>query len=769
MTKNIPDGDQLFTGLTQIDYRDYEEGGYAESTQAELDAALATAPNGAIFGSSYYRMPFSIGLSVWNHYANRDDGFARWMTKTFGKQPVLMSWVNPGLRASVAQSVLRSHGYFHGQVSYEAVPQKNPRTAKIGYHVSMGPLFTIDTLSYVGFPAEADSLLAATADEAAIHSGDPLNVSTLDAERTRVATLLRNHGYYYYQPSYASYLADTFAVPCRAQLRFQMADGLPPQAQHKWYIGRININMRKTFMEQYTDSTVRRFFTVRYHGKKPPLRPRVIMADLKLRPRQEYSYDSYLESLSRLNAMGLFSTTDFAFAPRDTAATCDTLDLTLNCVFDKPWDTYLETNVNGRSIGRMGPELKLGVTRRNAFRGGEKIDVNVHGSYEWATSSGSNMSNYEYGMDASIEFPRIIAPFFSNSRAPRTRDGQRARRRRFYSTPSTLAKFSTDVVRRPGYYKMHIVSGEWTYRWQTSAQSTHELSPLTVKYQYMNSSTAAFDSIVASNSFLGATLEDYFVPQIRYTYTYTSPKSYRNPIRWETTVAESGNLTSLAMMAAGRSWSEKNKELFKNPYAQFVKLETDFTKTWATSRHNTLVGHVSAGLAYAYGNSDDIPFSETFYVGGANSIRAFPVRTIGPGQMPNLFEDAQDNYLIHNGHVKFQANLEYRHQLFGSLYAALFLDAGNVWLVRDPYVETGSDEEEAILNGFYRMTRFRFNRFFRDLALGTGVGLRYDLDFLVLRLDWGIGLHDPSITARSGFYNMDKFTHTLNFAIGYPF
>ena len=784
MTKNIPEGDQLFTGLKKITYSDYvltdSAGVTAEVAtknfalaQEEVEAALATAPNGAIFGSSYYRMPFSMGLSIWNHYHDRDTKFAKWMTKAFGKQPVLMSWVNPELRAQVAEGVLHNHGYFNGYVGYNVIQQKNPKTAKIAYDVHPGRLYTLDSIGYFGFPAEADSLIHATSAEATIHKGDPFVVSRLDAERQRIGSLLRNNGYYYYQPSYASYLADTFVVDGRAQLQLRMANDVPVEATHKWYIGRVTINMKKNFREQATDSVVGRYFTVRYSGKKPPIRTRVLMADMKLRPRQLYSYDNYQQSVAKINAMGLFSMTDFTFTPRDTSLTsnlspltprADTLDLTLNCVFDKPWDFYIETNFNARTIGRMGPELRMGVTRRNAFRGGEKIDVNVHGSYEWSTSGGSNMNNYDYGADASIEFPRIIAPFFGGNRVRRDKDGRIIRRRRFYSTPSTIAKVSTDIIYRPSYYKMHVNSGEWTYRWQTSAQSRHEFSPLTVKYQFMNSHTEAFDSLVRINPYLAVTMQDYFIPEMRYTYTYTSPVELLNPIRWETTLSESGNVVSLFYLLAGHDWNEKDKKLFKNPYSQFLKLETDFTKTWRLNSSSNLVGHINAGYIWTYGNSDWVPNSEMFYVGGANSIRAFSVRGVGPGAVRSFGQHAFD-YIFRNGSIKFVSNLEYRCQLFGNLHGALFLDAGNVWTPPGDHYDD-PDMEETFSPG-----NFRLKNFFRELALGTGIGIRYDLDFLIIRLDWGIGLHLPYETSRSGYFNVDSFSRnqTLHFAIGYPF
>ena len=812
-TQNIPDGDQLFVGLTKINYERGDSGVPAAvanknfiTTQEEVEAALATAPNGALFGSSYHRTPFPYGLWIWNAFSGKDGKVAKWLTESFGKQPVLMSWVNPELRAQVAQTVLHNHGYFHGQVGYNVVTQRNPKKAKIGYDVTMGPLLTIDSISYLGFPAEADSLIKATAHQSLLHTGDAFTAAALDGERTRISTLFRNNGYYYYQPAYASYLADTVSVPGKAQLRLQLANGIAEEARRKYYIGNITVNLQKNFMQEPTDSLRRRTFTLRYNGKRSPVRPRVVMGAMRLRHRQPYSYDQYLESANALNATGLFSMTDFQFIRRDgldvseidfirelekpsdfLALTSnlssrrvslspllsdDTLDLVVNCVFDRPYDVYFETNFTKRTIGRMGPELKIGFTKRNAFRGGEKLDVNLHGSYEWQTrSSSGDMNTYEYGADVSLEFPRLVAPFMGGNQIRRRMERMRERGitpnpNRWRRVATTMAKVSSDIVRRPGYYKMHIVSGEWTYRWQPSATSRHEFSPLTLKYQYMNSHTEKFDSIIENSPYLAATMSDYFIPQMRYTYVYASPADKLNPIRWELTLSESGNLTSLAYMAAGKKWNEEDKELFKNPYAQFVKVETDFTKTWQLSQHSQLVGHLNAGLGICFGNSSDLPFSERFYIGGANSVRAYPLRSIGPGRFMGDYEgNRQLSYLLQNGDVKLQANLEYRQRLFGNLHGAVFLDAGNVWLRKD--LEIGIDDISIMFKEAY----FHFSEFFKQMAVGTGVGLRYDLDFLILRLDWGIGLHVPYETTKSGFYNVDKFSRhqTLHFAIGYPF
>ena len=740
-TSSVPEGDQLYIGLKPIEYKEYEKNDHFYAVQEEVEAALATAPNGAFFGSSYHRtIPYK--LWIWNNFSNSETKLGKWIAKTFGSAPVLMSWVNPELRTSVAQSVLRNHGYLGGTVSYMVEQQKNPKKAKIAYTVNMNELSTVDTLEYVNFPSLSDSLIRLHADEARIKPGDPFDVSALDAERSRLSTLFRNNGFYYYQPSYASYLADTLAVPGKVHLRLQLADNIPAAANHKWYIGKMNVNIMKQSMEQLRDTFTYRRLTLAFNGRKPPIRARLLLRHLRLLPKQQFSYDAYMESADRLSNSGQYSSVQFAFTPQDTTALCDTLDMTVSCVLNKPYEAYVETNYSNKINGRTGPEIVVGFKKKNAFRGGEVIDLNLHGAYEWQTNGqGSDYNSYEYGTDLSVSFPRMIVPFLKPYR--------------YYNTPSTTVRASTNVVNRPGYFKMHTASGDWTYKWQPTDRKKHEFSPLTIKYQHLTYATHKFDSIMYANPYLFATMQDIFIPKMIYSFTYTSPKKYRNPIYWNITASEAGNILSLGYMAAGKKWGDEGKEMFKNAYAQFFKVESDFTKTWATGLKSQLVGHINVGLVYSYGNMKATPYSEQFYVGGANSIRAFPVRSVGPG---SYYTDvARLSYLDQTGDMKFLANLEYRFNMFGNLYGAAFIDAGNVWGLKD--------------DGYRSGARFKLKNIAKEMALGTGVGVRYDLEFLILRLDWGVGLHMPYDTGKGGYYNIRRFkdSHSLHLAVGYPF
>ena len=740
-TSSVPEGDQLYIGLKPIEYKEYEKNDHFYTVQEEVEAALATAPNGAFFGSSYHRtIPYK--LWIWNNFSNSETKLGKWIAKTFGSAPVLMSWVNPELRTSVAQSVLRNHGYLGGTVSYMVEQQKNPKKAKIAYTVNMNELSTVDTLEYVNFPSLSDSLIRLHADEARIKPGDPFDVSALDAERSRLSTLFRNNGFYYYQPSYASYLADTLAVPGKVHLRLQLADNIPAAANHKWYIGKMKVNIMKQSMEQLRDTFTYRRLTLAFNGRKPPIRARLLLRHLRLLPKQQFSYDAYMESADRLSNSGQYSSVQFAFTPQDTTALCDTLDMTVSCVLNKPYEAYVETNYSNKINGRTGPEIVVGFKKKNAFRGGEVIDLNLHGAYEWQTNGqGSDYNSYEYGTDLSVSFPRMIVPFLKPYR--------------YCNTPSTTVRASTNVVNRPGYFKMHTASGDWTYKWQPTDRKKHEFSPLTIKYQHLTYATHKFDSIMYANPYLYATMQDIFIPKMIYSFTYTSPKKYRNPIYWNITASEAGNILSLGYMAAGKKWGDEGKEMFKNAYAQFFKIESDFTKTWATGLKSQLVGHINVGLVYSYGNMKATPYSEQFYVGGANSIRAFPVRSVGPG---SYYTDvARLSYLDQTGDMKFLANLEYRFNLFGNLYGAAFIDAGNVWGLKD--------------DGYRSGARFKLKNIAKEMALGTGVGVRYDLEFLILRLDWGVGLHMPYDTGKGGYYNIRRFkdSHSLHLAVGYPF
>ncbi len=773
-TSAISDGEQLYTGMKSTKYSNYQSNKHFYDVKEELDVVLATKPNAAWLGSPSMRSPFPVGLWIWNAFSQDTTRFSRWMVRAFGSSPVLMSSTTPDLRVTVGENLLRKRGYFNGKVSYEKLAQRNPKKMRLQYSVDMGRLWRLDSVQYTNFPPTADSLIRANLDYAVIRKGDAFDVATLEQERKRITELFRNNGYYYYQNNDASYLADTSKVRGLASVRLQMADSVSDKSLRKWNIGTITINLQRQIMDTLTQQQRFRDVIVNYNGSRVLLRLRAIANGLKIWPGTLYNNELYEKSQQQLNGSGLFSATSFTFTPRDTTDTCNVLDMAVDCIFDKPYDFYVEAYGKGKTSGRYGPEAVIGLTKRNAFRSGEKLNLRVHGSYEWASNSDDDgkdrlgVNNYEYGAEASLQFPRLVNPFITPPRKRWEREERKIAAaaekgiiytprapHSYYMTPSTTLKASVDVLNRAKYFKRHVVSGELTYQWQPNERNGYSFSPLSLTYEYMHKVTDRYLELIDSVPYLEVSLADQFIPKMIFQYTFMSPSRYQSPIKVWTTVSEASNILSAGYAAFGRHWSEKNKQLFKNPYAQFVKVDANMTKVWSIAEKSSLAAHVNIGTLWAYGNSRFAPYTEQFYVGGANSIRAFNARQIGPGRYRST--QRRRSYVEQTGDIKFQFNLEYRPHLMGSLYGAVFLDAGNVWTM---HYDDGRPE------GYFKMKNL-----FREMALGTGVGLRYDIGYFMLRVDWGIGLHVPYETGKTGFYNISKFkdAQAFHLAIGLPF
>lgn len=771
-TSSIDDDELLYIGMKPIQFTNAPSASNANDVKAEVEGALSCAPNGALFGSPYYRTPVPYSLWVWNAFNNSKSGVGRWLSKTIGNPPVLVSDVNPELRSTIAETVLHNNGYFRGQVGYDVIKSRirttktdsvaRPRRGKIAYTVDMGPVFTIDSIEYKGFTQkEMDFIMS---DAPAVRSGEPFAISALDKERLRISNVLRENGYYFFTPSYSTFLADTVRVPQRVQLQLHKVDSLPQEAEKQWVMGHTYFNIRRSATEQLTDTVSHRFLTLSYAGKHSPVRPGAVLRNMRLRSGNLFAESDLETSMRNLTAMGIFSAIDINFKPSyetykhaDTLATDEKphqLDMYLDCILDKPYDLSVSANYTQKSSGRGGPGAGLTFGRRNALRGGELLmfDLSASADFSFGGNSLNSATNYDVRGDVTLDMPRLLfLPHHYRRRAP----GQP--RRLMHSTSSTMLRLSFQTINRTGFYRRNILSAEMTYNLRPDETMRHTITPLSVDYSFVASSTERFDSLALANAYRMMMLEDNFIPRMRYTFKYTSPARYRNPIGVSVSVTEAGNLVNSVMALAGKGWDTKGKTLFNVPVSQFVKFEADWRKTWTVGLHSRLVAHAYAGYIKSYGNSTYVPFSESFYMGGANDLRGFTARSVGPGSV--YFDDRNLQYVIAHGDVKFLANLEYRPRLFGSLYGAIFLDAGNVW------VQDFADEKIPEM-------KFRLKHLGNDIALDGGIGLRYDLDFFVLRLDWGFILHAPYTTDRSGYFNTPSHfsrMQCLNFAIGYPF
>lgn len=765
-TKHLPEGEILYTGQKSMIVKNPNITPVGETAMEEVEAALATAPNNAFLGSSQWRWPLPVGLWFYNGFEKYKKGVGRWIYNRFAAKPVLMSAVNPDIRSKAAMNILRDYGYFNGRVSHQVfINPKDSLKAKVQYTVDMQNPYFIDTVYYQGFSQRTQRIMEMSRRHSLLKSGQQFNVLDLDGERTRVSDLLRNVGCYYFRPDYLTYQADTTLVPGgHVAMRLVPVAGMPQDAQRPFYVGNASFYLLGKQGELPNDSLNYKGLKIYYHDKMR-IRPNMLhrwlnyrgyrmkrqmqdSAGLARRRSFEKLYSAYRQNRiqNRLSNVGIFRYLEMKYEPRDSALVSDTLDVNIIAMLDKPFDAEFDFNMKMKSNNQMGPGASFTVTKNNVFGGGETWNVKLDGSYEWQTGKGrsSLMNSYEIGLSTSLTFPRVVFPRMGG---------------REYDFPATTTfRLYVDQLNRAKYYKLLAFGGNATYDFQPKVTTKYSFTPFRLTFNVLRDPTQAFQDLQAENPALYVSLRNQFIPAMEYTFTYdnSSLRTVRHPLWWQTTLASAGNLTSAIYQLCGQKFSEKDKKLLGVPFAQYLKVNSELRYQYKIDKNQSIASRVAAGIIWSYGNASTAPYTEQFYIGGANSVRAFTARNMGPGGYPPD-EDNKYSFINHVGDIRLEANVEYRFRLISDLHGALFLDAGNVWLLR---------EDKSRPDG-----EFRLKNFWDQIALGTGMGLRYDLGFLVFRLDCGVGLHNPYKTGKSGYYNIPKFKDSLalHFAIGYPF
>lgn len=734
-TKRIPDGEILYTGLKGVNVTEPD---FPEPVTDALREAVNVEPT----KKTLWVIP--LGLWVWNNVNVNDStgGIKKWIYNKFAKEPVLVSDVRPNLRVQMLDKILDNNGYFRGHASYELIqPKNNDKKAAIRYTINPGPAYTIDSLITIPptnhLTRTIDSLVRK---DPYLQLGARFSLDSLSSVRSRITATLRNRGYYFFRPEYIEYLADSLINRRHIALKMTLASNTPKFGLERYKIGSVTMRTFRHEGDGYPD-TVQLDGGITLVNMRPSrLRRSVVTDNVMLHPGRYISTRAVNNTQTRLSRLGIFNGINVEAFP-DTTASTPTLNMTIDATYDMPLEAQIEVNASSKSNSYIGPGATVTVTNHNVFGGGEQLSVALTGAYEWQTGRGARsvFNSYEFGINANLAFPRLLAPKF----IPR-------RRRQLNWTRVNLG---AEVLNRPHYFKLAQFNTGLSYDWQSGRYTHNTFNLIKLTYNKLLNTTPDFDSIMTANPAVALSFQSQFVPQMSYTFSYDRNLDHDNYISWSTTLAEAGNIFWGIYQLCG---VKGEKKLFGTPFSQFAKAQTQLV--WGHRLgvgDQWLVSRVAVGAEHAYGNSTQVPYSEQFYCGGANSVRAFTVRSIGPGSyhMPTQRGD----YFDQTGTFKFEANVEYRFPIYGPLHGALFLDAGNVWLLKDDPMRPGGTLEG--------------RTFFKELATGTGAGLRFDIGMLVVRGDLGVGIHAPYDTGKRGYYNMQSFGKSLAFhlAIGYPF
>ncbi len=743
-TRRLAPGETRYTGVGKFDV--HTAGG--EKVPTALLDNLKEASN--CDANDYIIAPFikiPLGLWVYNNWNDSAKGIKGAIYNWLVKPNVLISEVRPEMRVKLMEQILDNNGYFGSTATYDiAYSKHNDRKAAIDYTLNVSEPYRLDSIIYLGGDSKINRYIDSVAKKSPyLKKGEVFSVDSLAAERIRIVNSMRNKGYYYFRPEYIEFQADSLINPGSIAVKLSIAGNVPQMAKLQYRTGNIYTTVlrnSKSFAGTPDTMKTRRGDVIVMRPAK--LRKNLIPSCITFREGKLFSVRDMNRTQTRFSRLGIFGNIQIQPIPTDTSAANPTLDVYNFVQFEDPMEASIEVNATSKSNSYLGPGLILGLSNNNIFGGGERLSVQLNANYEWQTgrNRGSVFNSYEFGVNATLAFPRLLAPKFV----------KRSNR----DINWTTLNLGASILNRPHFFKLAEFNAGITYEWRGGRHSVNSFTPFKLTYNKLITTTHEFDSIMAQNSAVALSFQSQFIPQLSYTYTYDRffERERINGITFTATFTEAGNVFDGIWRACG---VKGEKKLFGTPFSQFVKGQAQlvYNRRLVKGSDQWFVSRILIGAAHAYGNSQEVPYSEQFYIGGANSIRAFTVRSIGPGSY-RAPVSMRDGYFDQTGTFKLELNTEYRFPIISVLHGAVFVDAGNIWLLKNDPMRPGG-----ALNG---------KTFFKDIALGTGIGLRVDIGMMVIRGDLGYGLHVPYDNGSSHYFNIPfKDAFAFHLAIGYPF
>ena len=645
----------------------------------------------------------------------------------FSRKPVIYDTLQARLSCQDLMTAMQNEGYMNAGVSLYT--ETKGKKLKVTYLLHPGQPFLIGKVNY---DIQDEGILQLLhLDQPAnqqIKPGMRFTVETLDNERKRIASLLSDNGYFRFNKDFIHFTADTIMgrkdIALTLQLRKYKPNNNSPEVDHTRYLIR-------DVLFQSNDSD-------RIHLRKQVLLNATAIKEG--RPYDASALQRTYNNFARLQAVK-YTNIKFAEVP-DT----NLLDCHIQISTNKPSTISFQPE-GTNTAGDLGAAASITYTNRNLFHGSEQLSIEFRGAYEAITGlEGYQDQNYtEFSVETKLVFPRFLAPFLSKS----------FRRRQ---TASSEWAVSWDFQNRPEFHR-RVFSSAWRYRWsEPKHHLNYRFDLLDLNYVYMPWISSTFkrdylDNAENRNAILRYNYEDIFIMKTGFTVSYTDGV---DAVR--ANFESAGNLLNGVSKGFGfKTNSQGQHTLFNIAYAQYVKFDFDYTHLFQFDKRNALALHAGLGVAYPYGNSTVLPFEKRYFSGGANSVRGWSVRELGPGKFKGT--DGRIDFINQTGDVKLDLNAEYRSSLFWKLQGALFIDAGNIWTLRNYAEQPGG--------------QFKFTEFYKQIAASYGMGLRLNFDYFILRFDVGMKAINPAYESEKEHWSIihPKLSRDFDFhfAVGLPF
>ena len=738
-TKYLPDGELLYVGGKILVKHSTLPKKQRKALKSELSSLLRPKPNKKIFGLRPKLLIHNLVGKV-----KKEKGFRHWLKYKVGEAPVFFSQVDMEYNKSLLQNYAENNGYFNARTNADST--KNGKKVTADYIINPKLQYKIKNIQFPNDSSDISIAIRTTQGKSLLKVGNPYSLETIKQERTRIDTRLKEKGFFYFNSDYLKVQVDSTVAKHEVELIVKVKTETPELSKTVFRINKINVYPNfEINQDSLTKPINYNDFTV--YDSTQTFKPRIFDRTLYFKKGDLYNRTNHNLSLNRLVNLGTFKFVKNQFKIADTIG--NYLDAYYYLTPLPRKSIRVEALVKTNSANYTGTELNINWSNRNTFRGAELLSVSLFGGLEvqlGGNNDGFNVSRF--GTDINLIWPRIISPFKFQSASG--------------FIPRTKATVGYEFQNRAKLYSLQTFKASFGYAWKENERKEHQFNITEITFASPQNVTDLYNQQAATNVSLRNVIEKQLIfgPTYTFSYTNTMKKKLKNTIFYKGSIDFSGNIVGLATSANIKKGD--TIKVLGIPFSQYLKIQNEFKHNYRLSKNSQISSRIIVGAAFAYGNSDRIPFSKQFFIGGTNSLRAFQSRTLGPG----TYDGTNENGAFlpdQSGDVKLEFNTELRSKIYSVINGALFIDAGNIWLLNNDTTKPGS--------------KFS-SQFMDEIAVGIGAGLRFDFSFLVLRTDLAFPIRKPylsegnrwvldEISLGSGSWRKENLI--FNLAIGYPF
>jgi outer membrane protein insertion porin family len=743
----LPKGKQLYAGA-EIVIESNERVANKQQLKKMIEKTLRPKPNKSFMG---------MHPKLWRYLVAGEkpkNKLMHWI-KSKGEEPVYIEDVKAEFNTKVIDAKLFNNGIFDSQTNYKTIEKIN--SAKISYTCHIHNPYKIGHLDYKIKNKEVLNNILSDTIHSFIKAGESYQLENLKKETIRINALLKEKGYFYFQPDYLYFKADTSAQNKTIKLELSIKDSIPTTALQIYRMNKVTINQDYSLNNKANDSINQ---TISYYNeyiflhsnKDLKIRNNVIARSIHLNKNEVYSIKNHNNTLSSLMSMGNFKFVQVKITDSDTTAK-GFLDVQIAMTPISKFAFSTELDLVSKSNNYIGPSLNLSLLNRNTFGGAEFLKVEMAGTFEAQISNwNKNLATYTWYPNIELTFPTIIVPF-------------KLKPIKSIYLPKTQFSLSYKYLKRVEYFNLSTFLFSYGFKWKETVKKEHLFNPMSISYTNIWNQSNTFSNLLLINPYLKRGYEEQFISATTYSYTYQhqmdAEKKLYSYFQLNTEMA--GNSFSLIKSMMGdKITSNHPSKVAGTPYSQYAKINLEGRIHYKLNEKSLLAFRMYTGIAKPYGNSATLPYIKQFFSGGPNSIRAFQINSVGPG---SYFQNQNNLGILQlGGDLKLEMNAEYRFDITRLFKGAFFYDAGNIWMLPSPIDKLGSP--------------FSITRFHKELAMGIGLGIRIDLSFFILRFDLAAPIRKPWLTVNKrwvaqqidfGNANWRKENLVFNIAIGYPF